>query len=76
MRAAEEWCRNRGVSYGSSQRGSPRGLMVGDYDIAKWRNLSPKEQRQCHGTMTGDMRVGPVVVRIDGDALKNAGAQP
>lgn len=74
MQAAEDWCRARGVAFGSSERGSPRGLMVGDYAIAKWRNLSPKERRQCHGTMTGDGRYGPITIRISRAAL--AGAQP
>lgn len=72
--AAEEWCREHGVSYGSSERGNPRGLLVGDYLIAKWKNLTPKERQECHGTMTGDGRYGPITIRISRAAL--AGARP
>lgn len=74
MQAAEDWCRERGVAFGSSERGSPRGLMVGDYVIAKWKNLTPKERAECHGTMAGDGRYGPITIRISRAALD--GAQP
>lgn len=72
MHAAEQWCREHGVSYGPSERGSPRGLLVGDYAIAKWRNLTPKERSQCHGTITGDGREGPLVLRLSRAALAGA----
>ncbi len=63
-RAAEEWCELNGISVGIMQGPAPRGLMYGDCHISKWRNLSHVEQKQMHGTMTGDMRNGPVVVNI------------
>ncbi|WP_267122940.1 hypothetical protein [Xanthomonas sacchari] len=75
LRAAEAWCRDRGVSYGSQQRGSPIGLLVGDYAIAKWRNLSTAERAALHGTITGDTRTGPVVLRIRISALRAAGIE-
>ena len=62
--AAEAWCRERGVSVGRMQKGAPRGLLRGDYEIAKWRNLSIAERRALDGTMRGDFRNGPVIVRI------------
>lgn len=62
--AAEEWCKNNGVSYGSMQQDSPRGLLRGDFAIAKWRNLSSIERADLHGRMTGDMRNGPVIITM------------
>jgi hypothetical protein len=64
VHAAEEWCEKQGISVGSMQGPSPRGLMYGNYAIAKWRNLNDKEREELHGTMTGDMRNGPVTVQI------------
>lgn len=64
MYAAEDWCKRHGYSVASAQRGSPRGLMRGDWLIAKWRNLTTKERGQLDGTMTGDMRNGPVTIKV------------
>lgn len=63
-RAAEAWCAERGISVGHAERGSPRGLLYGEFDIAKWRNLSTRERCELHGQITGDMRNGPVTVEI------------
>jgi hypothetical protein len=49
------------------ERGSPRGIMFGNYDVSKWRNLSKRDRADLHGVMTtatGSMREGPVTVRI------------
>ncbi|MBB4126260.1 hypothetical protein GGR77_001550 [Xanthomonas translucens] len=73
LRAAEAWCRERGVSYGPQQRGAPIGLLVGDYVISKWRGMSAAERAALHGTITGDTRNGPLVLRIDIEALRAAG---
>ena len=70
--AAVQWCRDHGISVGSMQRGSPRGLLYGDYSIAKWRNLDSEEQADLDGVMTGDMRNGPVKVTLYN---KKAGAK-
>ncbi len=64
IRAAEQWCRDNGYSYGSMQRDDPIGLMKGDYSIAKWRNLSANEIKQLDGTITGDKRNGAVKITI------------
>lgn len=72
-RAACEWCEKRGISVGSMQQGSPRGLLFGDFIVAKWRNLSASERACLHGTMTGDMRYGPVVVDLDDEAARRMG---
>lgn len=42
----------RGFSIGSLQRDDPRGIMPANYDVAKWRNLSPADRRELHGVMT------------------------
>jgi hypothetical protein len=61
---AEQWCAEQGVSIGSMQRGAPRGLMRGDFVIAKWRNLSDAEIAALDGRMIGDGRNGPIHLRI------------
>ncbi|SDR52677.1 hypothetical protein [Paraburkholderia tuberum] len=66
-RAAEAWCGDRGIAVGRMERGQPRGLLRGPYDIAKWHNLSGPERRELDGTMTGDMRHGPVVIELKGE---------
>lgn len=64
VHAAEEWCRKNGISVGSTQAGSPIGLLYGDYLISKWRNLNDKAREALDGTMTGDIRNGPVTINI------------
>lgn len=64
--AACKWLDDNGYSHGSMQRDDPIGIMRGDYSIAKWRNLSPKEVSALHGRITGDKRNGPVTVTIYG----------
>lgn len=54
MRAAQDWMRARGFSYGSTCRGYPVGIMFGDYAIAKWRNLDRDEVKALHGVMRGN----------------------
>ena len=50
--AAEAWCRENGISVGQSSATGPTGLLFGSYGwIAKWRNLTPKERSELHGTM-------------------------
>ena len=61
--AAEKWIRENGYSVGSMQRGAPRGILKGDFDIAKWRNLNTKERAELDGLMEGG-RGGPVTIRI------------
>lgn len=65
--AAEAWCRENGISFGSMERGFPIGLMRGDYLISKWTNMTRAEQEACHGTMTaegGRFRNGPIVITM------------
>lgn len=72
MIAAERFLKAAGFSVGSTQRGDPRGIMFGEYDIPKWRNLNQSERKSLHGQMTGNMRSGPVTVTIFGSASAEA----
>ena len=38
-----------GFSVGRLQASSPRGVMFGDFDIQKWRNLSPVDKERLDG---------------------------
>jgi hypothetical protein len=62
--AAERWCDEHGVSYGPSDRYNKICLMHGKWQISKWHNLTAKQRRQCHGTITGDGRNGPVILDL------------
>lgn len=53
-----------GFSIGRLQRGDPRGLLYGDFDIAKWRNLSKKDRDGLHGIYQRENRGGPVVITL------------
>jgi hypothetical protein len=61
--AAERWCIQRGVSYGSLCGDEPVALLQGNHLIAKWRNLTGKEKGFIDGKMTSpDFREGPVTI--------------
>ncbi len=62
--AACKWLRENGYSYGATCVASPVGVLKGDYCIAKWRNLTPKERSQLDGTVIGDFREGPLTLRL------------
>lgn len=68
MYAAQEWVKENGYDYGSSCTGMPTAIMKGDYysyDLPhKWRNFTSKQRNAVHGTMIGDLREGPVFVKI------------
>lgn len=51
---AESLLTQHGFSVGSTQRGSPRGIIFGAYDIQKWRNLNEADRAALHGIMEGD----------------------
>lgn len=38
-----------GFSVGRLQGGAPRGIMFGDFDIQKWRNLRPADKDSLDG---------------------------
>lgn len=67
MRAAEEMVR-RLRHLGRSPPERRPGLMRGDYDIQKWRNLTMHNRAVLDGTMTAaDFCHGPVTVRLSYD---------
>lgn len=72
--AAEKYLTERGFSVGRHQGPAPRGILLGDYAIQKWRNLSPTDRSDLHGEMRGDMRNGPVTVEIYDSAPDEARA--
>jgi hypothetical protein len=68
---ATSWCRNNGYSYGSMCSPQPIALIKGDYNIAKWKNLTSRERYEVDGIMTGDFREGEVRIKIY-DPLPNS----
>lgn len=61
---AEAWCEAHGLSVGRMQGAEQRGILLGNFDIQKWRNLNHGERMALHGVMSGDMRRGPVHVDL------------
>lgn len=62
--ACQRWLTERGYSFGSTCVMSPVGVLKGDYTIAKWRNLTPKERAELDGSVSGDFRNGPVTLTL------------
>lgn len=60
----EDELRARGFSIGALQRDDPRGIMRGDYDVQKWRNLSKQDRDELDGVMrfTGSPRNASAIV--------------
>lgn len=74
--AAEKALADAGFSLGTNQRDDPRGIMFGDVDISKWRQLSEKDKDALHGVYrrTGG-RGSPVRITLrsggaPGDAIR------
>lgn len=64
---AQNWCEQSGYSYGSMQADAPTGLLKGNFEIAKWRNMTQKERDALAGILDAPgrtYRTGPVFVRI------------
>jgi hypothetical protein len=61
---AEEYCKALGVSVGHMCNPFPTGLAKGEFDIAKWKNLSAKDKQLLDGVIVGDFRNGPVKVYL------------
>ncbi len=54
VRRAEKLLTDHGFSVGTMQKPEPRGILFGDYDIQKWRNLSREDREALHGLMSGN----------------------
>lgn len=61
-----------GFSVGRSQGRDPRGILFGDFDIQKWRNLRKADVAGLHGRMTTDSTHGPARVHIFASAPPEA----
>lgn len=63
-----------GFSVGRLQRDQPRGLLVGDFDIQKWRNLTPDDRGALHGMLVRltHGHGGPVEVTLSRNCPPNA----
>lgn len=48
---AEKYLESKGYAVGRMQSGSPRGLMKGNYEIMKWRNLDSKDKDKLDGIL-------------------------
>lgn len=46
---AERALEDAGFSLGRMQRDAPRGILFGDFDIQKWRNLSARDRAALDG---------------------------
>lgn len=65
LNTVEDFLAAHGFSFGKNQRGEPTGILYGDFDIQKWRNLRANERKALHGIIeAGDHRNGPVTVTI------------
>lgn len=71
-KAAERVLTAAGFSVGRSERGAPRGLLLGDFDIQRWRNLNKAERDALHGQVTGDGRNGPIFIHLSSCAPEAA----
>ena len=64
LHAAQKWLTQNGYSYGSSCVMHSIPVMKGDFIIAKWKNLTKGEIKQLDGEVSGELREGPITVRL------------
>lgn len=66
--AANKWLTDNGYDYGSSDATKPTAITIGNYYSHglphKWHNFDKEDLKKICGCITGDMRDGPVIVRI------------
>lgn len=62
--AAQRWLAEHDYSYSSTCASGPVGVLKGNYVIAKWHNLTRKERAALDGTLDGNFREGPLVLRL------------
>lgn len=61
---ARAYLYKRGFSMGPAQTGAPIAVLFGRCKISKWHYLTDGQRNACHGTITGDVRKGPVTLKI------------
>jgi hypothetical protein len=65
MYAAQGWLLENGYSYGSTCSMMPVAVIKGEYNLPqKWKNFTSEQKDMAHGVIVGEMREGPVYVRI------------
>lgn len=63
--AASRWAKEQGYKIGSMDGFNPIAMMKGYDYVAKWHNISRKEQQLVHGVMISDyFREKPVTILI------------
>ena len=66
-RDAERFAHENGYSIGSMCSPLPTALIKGDYNVAKWKNLTPAQRFVVDGMITSEgyrFREGPVKITI------------
>lgn len=53
---AVRFLKSAGFSVGRKQAHSPRGILYGNYDVQKWRNLSERDRATLHGAIVADFK--------------------
>jgi hypothetical protein len=61
---ARRWLTERGFSVGRMQAHAPTGLLFGEYDVQKWRDLNREDRAALDALAEGDYRNGPITVRL------------
>lgn len=64
LNSCTQWLEERGYSRGTTCVLFPTGVLFGDFDIAKWKNLTEKEIAALDGHITGNTREGPVTLHL------------
>jgi hypothetical protein len=62
LNAARAYLQEEGYSVGSPCNTDPIGVKRGQWDIAKWRNLSSRDKALLDGRLEGNFRNGPVTL--------------
>ena len=52
LESARTWLKENGYSYAPMCGPEPIGILFGDFEIAKWRNLSTVERKELDGIIT------------------------
>jgi len=65
-RKAEKYLKDAGYSIGRMAYPCPIGFKKGNYDISKWWNLTPEEQKSLDGiiSFSEDFREGDVTIKF------------
>ena len=70
LSAAQKWLKDNGYSYAPMCGPEPIGIMLGDFEIAKWRNLSTWERKELDGMIVplngGRFRGNSCTVKFSG----------